>query len=65
MRRGLRRILWQSPRLEQPQFMTEVEIARVEAVSRGGVGVHAGISFLRCTSIVTLGISALPPKWSK
>jgi hypothetical protein len=45
--------------------MTEVEIARVEAVSRGGVGVHAGISFLRCTSIVTLGISVLPPKWSK
>jgi hypothetical protein len=45
--------------------MTEVEIARVEAVSRGGVGVHAGIPFLRCTSIVASGISALPPKWSK
>jgi len=25
--------------------MTEAEIARVEAVSRGGVGVHAGIPF--------------------
>jgi hypothetical protein len=25
--------------------MTEAEIARVEAASRGGVGVHAGIPF--------------------
>jgi hypothetical protein len=29
--------------IDQAQFMTEVEIARIEATSRGGVGVHAGI----------------------
>jgi hypothetical protein len=31
--------------IEQTQFMAEVEIARVEAAPRGGVGVHAGIPF--------------------
>jgi hypothetical protein len=31
--------------IKQTQFMAEVEIARVEAAPRGGVGVHAGIPF--------------------
>ena len=47
--------------IDEPQFMAEVEIARIEPARRGGFGVHTGFHSRRCTSIVAFGISGLPP----
>jgi hypothetical protein len=47
--------------IDQPQFMAEVEISRVEPAPRGGIGSIPASHSRRCTSIVAFGISALPP----
>ena len=51
--------------IDQAQFVAEVEIARVEPRRAALSGSMPASHSRRCTSIVALGISALPPTWSK
>jgi hypothetical protein len=51
--------------VDQAQFMPEVEIAGLKPRRAAVSGSMPASHSRRCTSIVALGISALPPTWLK
>src|SRR6185437_13549248 len=51
--------------IDQAQIVAEIEIARVESQRRAVSGSMPACHSRRCTTSVALGMSALPPTWSK
>ena len=51
--------------IHQIQLMAQVEVGPVIAVPGCNVGVQSRFPFPFCTTMTALGISALPPTWSK